>query len=120
MPWCPLCKTEYREGFSLCQDCKVELVDALPPDIDDQETKTMAIESWVFLAETLDDSEAVIIESLLRSNGIPVLKKHNGVGAVLKVFQVETTKFPVDLFVPESKYTQARELLDDKYETNDG
>ena len=26
MPWCPKCKTEYREGITHCADCKTELV----------------------------------------------------------------------------------------------
>ncbi len=26
MPWCPNCKTEYREGITHCADCKMELV----------------------------------------------------------------------------------------------
>lgn len=123
MPWCPLCKTEYREGFAFCQDCKADLVDALPPDTAvpepiNEETQPKAAEPWVFLTSTLDDSEAVIIESLLRSNGIPVMKKHDGVGAVLRVFQVETTNFPVDLYVRESQYTQARELLGYNYQAS--
>lgn len=29
MPWCPKCKTEYREGFTTCADCNVELVEEL-------------------------------------------------------------------------------------------
>ncbi len=29
MPWCPVCKNEYREGIQLCAECKVELVDQL-------------------------------------------------------------------------------------------
>lgn len=29
MPWCPVCKNEYREGIKLCAECKVELVDHL-------------------------------------------------------------------------------------------
>ncbi len=29
MPWCPKCKTEYREGFRVCADCGSELVDEL-------------------------------------------------------------------------------------------
>jgi hypothetical protein len=28
--YCPKCKAEYREGFTRCADCEVELVDALP------------------------------------------------------------------------------------------
>lgn len=29
MPWCPKCKTEYREGFRVCADCGSELVEKL-------------------------------------------------------------------------------------------
>lgn len=29
MPWCPVCKYEYKEGFKLCADCGAELVDVL-------------------------------------------------------------------------------------------
>ena len=27
MPWCPKCKSEYREGFTVCADCGGVLVD---------------------------------------------------------------------------------------------
>ena len=33
MPWCPKCKNEYREGFTVCADCHVELVDSLEENI---------------------------------------------------------------------------------------
>lgn len=36
MPWCPNCKTEYREGFTTCIDCNIELMDELK-EIDDYE-----------------------------------------------------------------------------------
>lgn len=29
MPWCPVCKNEYRQGIKLCAECKVELVERL-------------------------------------------------------------------------------------------
>ncbi|MCM1026895.1 MAG: hypothetical protein NC432_10700 [Roseburia sp.] len=32
MPWCPKCKTEYREGFTVCADCGSELVAEQPPE----------------------------------------------------------------------------------------
>lgn len=30
--FCPQCKTEYREGFHECADCRVALVAELPPE----------------------------------------------------------------------------------------
>lgn len=29
MPWCPVCKNEYREGIKFCAECQVELVERL-------------------------------------------------------------------------------------------
>lgn len=34
MPWCPNCKTEYREGITVCADCGATLVDELPKERD--------------------------------------------------------------------------------------
>jgi hypothetical protein len=34
MPWCPKCKAEYQEGFTVCADCNVELVDELTEEMD--------------------------------------------------------------------------------------
>lgn len=36
MPWCPICKNEYREGIKLCAECQVELVDHLEDEQDDE------------------------------------------------------------------------------------
>lgn len=29
MPWCPVCKSEYRSNFTLCADCNIPLVESL-------------------------------------------------------------------------------------------
>jgi hypothetical protein len=29
MPWCPNCKAEYQDGFTVCSDCKIDLVESL-------------------------------------------------------------------------------------------
>lgn len=29
MPWCPKCRNEYREGITICAECKIELVERL-------------------------------------------------------------------------------------------
>lgn len=33
MLWCPVCKNEYKEGYTHCNDCDVDLVDVLPTPI---------------------------------------------------------------------------------------
>ncbi len=35
MPWCPVCKNEYREGIERCAECKVALVESLAEADDD-------------------------------------------------------------------------------------
>ena len=50
MPWCPKCKCEYREGITECADCKVALVDVLPPDEENpysEESEMKQMEQWV-------------------------------------------------------------------------
>ena len=29
MPWCPKCKNEYKDGYTVCADCGSDLVDEL-------------------------------------------------------------------------------------------
>ena len=45
MPWCPKCKSEYREGFIVCADCGSELVEEEPVD---EPGRT----SWLFPEES--------------------------------------------------------------------
>ena len=68
--FCPICRDEYREGFTECAECKVPLVETLPaiepsepiPDID-----------WVTVLYSGDLSLVSIAKSLLESEGIPYL-----------------------------------------------
>ena len=62
MPWCPKCKCEYREGITECADCKVALVDVLPPDEENpysEESEMKQMEQWV-----LEDNEEPDDESM--------------------------------------------------------
>ncbi len=45
MPFCPKCKAQYREGITVCADCKVELVDSLEEAEAVQETEVQAEET---------------------------------------------------------------------------
>lgn len=70
MPYCPKCRVEYREGFSVCSDCDVDLVDKLP------EIEPPSPENWVLLG--IFNSGIDIIESLLASTGIEFVRGQDG------------------------------------------
>ncbi|MBQ8846453.1 MAG: hypothetical protein IJ006_04860 [Lachnospiraceae bacterium] len=72
MPWCPKCKTEYREGITVCADCKVELVaeykDALLQDATEMLVKVDA-EHQMFVKKMHDFLEYSGIPSVLMTEG---------------------------------------------------
>ena len=57
MPWCPKCKSEYREGFTVCADCGCELVEE-------------QMEELVNLTFG-DEDQMKALEAFLKSNQIP-------------------------------------------------
>ena len=115
MPWCPECKAEYREGFTRCSDCKADLVEKLDPAKPEEKDKKR--EEWAFLATIEDDREIDIIESLLRSYGIPLLRKYRWAGGFLKVVMGVST-YGVDLYVPASQVELGRALLESEPENH--
>ncbi|MDQ3281231.1 MAG: DUF2007 domain-containing protein [Acidobacteriota bacterium] len=58
---CPECNGEFRDGFTRCNDCDVDLVDALPQsgDRDDHDVRLMRV------FETKDPGLVAIVRSLL-------------------------------------------------------
>ncbi len=78
--FCPLCKAEYREGFYNCADCEVPLVAELPqkeeqPEISQAESSSEERAEYTGemaeVFQTLDQSEVLIIKSVLDEEGIP-------------------------------------------------
>jgi len=66
---------------------------------------------FVFLTSAENDINATIIESMLKSYEIPVLKKPSGPIGVTAVYKMATI-FGVDIFVPPSLLDAAKELLE--------
>jgi len=61
--FCPKCATEYREGFKVCADCGIDLVDVLP-----QEAKPEFIDFKEVLS-TYNPADIAFLKSLLESEG---------------------------------------------------
>lgn len=74
MPFCPKCKAQYREGITVCADCKVELVDSLEEAEAVQETEVQAEETEA-PEEMFADEEEVTGEEAEEAEA-PVSREH--------------------------------------------
>lgn len=115
MPYCPKCKDEYREGFTVCKDCNELLVDALPEDalimdVSPEEGFYIADDGPAFLCTVGDDIAASITESLLKSYNIPVMKKRLGTGDITAIYMGIASQ-GVDIFVPSKLLETAADIL---------
>lgn len=106
MPWCPKCRCEYQKGFMTCTDCDTDLVDELTQvDIDTE------YDAGAYLVSAANSIEAEMIEALLNSNQIPVLKKFKEAGAYLDIY-MGSTNLGVDLYVPSKLREKAKEIIE--------
>lgn len=108
---CPNCRSEFREGFTRCPDCDVELVARLPAD-----ARPGKGEDWVEVIDTADVSLLPILRSALDGAGIPfVVEGDEGLG--LWPLSLHETAFGVKhglaarIFVPADRAAEAHELL---------
>ncbi|MEN8263293.1 MAG: DUF2007 domain-containing protein [Nitrospirota bacterium] len=62
--FCPECNAEYREGFSRCSDCHVDLVEQLPPGQEEEFIE------YIEILRTSNPSDIALIKSILDSEGI--------------------------------------------------
>lgn len=70
MPWCPKCKCEYREGITECADCKISLVDELPPDSENpylEENQMQQMEQWILEEPVATEEQDVDFETKIRN-----------------------------------------------------
>lgn len=86
MPWCPVCKNEYREGYTHCRDCDVDLVESLE----------VAPKAIVF-------GEQPAMEGMLE-----YLEDHHFEGAFIRFDEKEKQ---YELYVPYDKQDDAKNIL---------
>jgi len=108
MPWCPKCDAEYIEGFKVCKQCNVELVEKFEPEIINNS-------SIAFLLNVSNIDKADVVESMLNSYEIPVLKKHRETGSYLNIY-MGMADFGTDIYVPNEQLELARDIIENKGE----
>ena len=99
--FCPTCRAEYREGFHVCADCNVDLVDELTPEPEPE---------FVNLKEVLatyNPADVAFLKSLLESEGIQYFFKGE------HFMYMRPLADPVRLMVREDQVEDALELLKD-------
>ena len=62
MPWCPKCKSEYREGFTICADCGSGLVEEEPVDELKKVSLFVPEEDFTTLSEPEDMQEWQLVK----------------------------------------------------------
>ena len=108
--FCPQCKAEYRQGFTRCSDCDVDLVYALPQDSEQQVAAREGIaydgRDHQLIWKGNDESECVALCRILMKADIPY-----------KVAQVPEAKFKMrvkwryEIGVPYADSQLAKDLL---------
>lgn len=121
MPWCPKCKSEYREGFTECATCHVPLVDELPEEdetrVQDtvqagpaEETVQIANPIAVYTSERRIDAE--MVRDMLQDSGIAAGMRQVMIqqsGAVTG----RRARYGVELVVDAADTARARQLIDE-------
>lgn len=107
MQRCPKCQTEYRDGFSICTDCGVQLVEFTE--------KTRKIEKEdvdeVLLANIYDTVEFSYIVSLLQEAKIPYRIIEEDTGNYLQIMHGRSY-MGKNIYISKNDYDQAQEILD--------
>jgi hypothetical protein len=57
--FCPVCKSEYRVGFTKCSDCATDLVDSLPEPVRASASPDIVANELLWSGEDLDLSQAI-------------------------------------------------------------
>lgn len=108
--FCPICKYEFRRGFTKCNECGVDLVDSLPPEDDTPEAGIAPAQmvSPTLLWRGSGNSTFNDVRMALESAGIPYNREE------LDARMLYTDSYnPLEIWVPAAKLPEAEKLRDE-------
>lgn len=68
-----------------------------------------------FLTTVSGDMEAGMMESLLNSYGIPVMRKYSSLDGFMKIKAGMLVNRSIDIYVPSSLLEKAKEIISEKF-----
>jgi len=115
MPWCPKCKEEYRDGFTICIECGAELVDELGTAKKERKKlkKTKLNKEKlddVFLVNVYGPVESTYITSMLEDAGIAYRVSQEGSGQYMDIL-IGASFSGQNILVSKEDYERAMEIV---------
>lgn len=106
---CPQCASEYREGFTVCADCQVALIPALPSAAEASHLDPALAIAGSFGSET----EGELARGLLASAGIAaeLVRDASDLGPAFGAESPTALGASVNLLVPAERLAEAQEIL---------
>src|SRR5579862_2357131 len=109
--FCPTCGGEYREGFTHCDDCDVDLVETLPPP-PVEHAGPSGLET---IFGTGDPVALMTARSLLEEAGIPCITRGEALQDLFGMGRLGTgfslVAGPMEILVPGERRQEAADLL---------
>lgn len=103
--FCPECESEYKEGVTVCPDCRATLIPELPASEPAKEIR------WVSLTELSSQIEAEMVKETLEKEGIPSYLKADFLTTTYGIRGFSLAGSRATLYVPEDQVERARTIL---------
>jgi len=108
MPWCPVCKKEYKEEQTFCAKCGSMLLSKSP---NENRNGTEVEDVPAFLITVGNGVEADMLNARLESSNIPCYIKPHDNGGLLRVY-MGPPNVGADFYVPSKLLERAKQALD--------